>query len=61
MMNTATTKPKKKGSPEDTEINFVHQGTIHTETIQKEKRYEGVNFKYDYTFQPNTCKIFVNF
>ena len=25
------------------------------ENILKERKYEGKNFKYDYTFQPNNC------
>ena len=40
--------PKK-----EKEINFVHQAEIRTESIKKERRYEGKNFKYDYTFHPN--------
>lgn len=48
----------KKGIKEDGE-NFVHKGTIHRENIQKERKYEGKNFKYDYTFQPNTCKLYL--
>jgi hypothetical protein len=37
-------------------VNYVHKSIIHTETIGKEKKYESVNFKYDYTFSPYTCK-----
>jgi len=33
-------------------VNYVHQSEIRAECIRKEKKYEGVNFKYDYTFQP---------
>ena len=35
------------------DINYVHQSEIRAESIRKEKKYEGTNFKYDYTFQPN--------
>ncbi len=37
-------------------VNYVHKSIIHTETIGKEKKYESVNFKYEYTFSPYTCK-----
>ena len=33
------------------EVNFVHQGQIRTESINKEKKFEGKNFKYDFTFK----------
>lgn len=45
----------KKKTAGDKDINYVHRGTIHRENILKERKYEGKNFKYDYTFQPNTC------
>ena len=35
------------------EVNFVHQAEIRAESIKKERKYEGKNFKYDYTFHPN--------
>ena len=40
--------PKK-----EKEVNFVHQAEIRTESIKKERKFEGKNFKYDYTFHPN--------
>jgi hypothetical protein len=41
-----------KGKKENTkEINAVHLDEIHVENIKKEHKYEGKNFKYDYTFQ----------
>ena len=43
-------KTKKEKDP--SEINHVHLDEIHTENIRKEKKYEGVNFKFDYTFKP---------
>lgn len=46
-MTTQETIDKKAGKI----INHVHQGQIRTESINKEKKYEGVNFKYDYTFK----------
>lgn len=36
-------------------VNFVHSQIIHRENIIKEKKYEGKNFKQDYTFSPHTC------
>jgi hypothetical protein len=45
-------KGKKKDA---SEINFVHNDTIHTENILKERKYEGKNFKFDYTFNMNNC------
>ena len=47
-MATSDSNPKKIK-----DINYVHQSEIRAESIRKEKKYEGTNFKYDYTFQPN--------
>ena len=47
-MATSDSNPKKLK-----DINYVHQSEIRAESIRKEKKYEGTNFKYDYTFQPN--------
>jgi hypothetical protein len=35
--------------------NYVHKSIIHRQNIDKERRYETKNFKYDYTFSPYTC------
>lgn len=48
-------KGKKKDS---SEINFVHNDTIHTENVLKERKYEGKNFKFDYTFNMNNCNTY---
>ena len=47
-MSTKEPVPKK-----EKEVNFVHQAEIRAESIKKERKYEGKNFKYDYTFHPN--------
>ena len=44
---------KEPAPKKEKEINFVHQAEIRTESIKKERKYEGKNFKYDYTFHPN--------
>ena len=44
---------KEPAPKKDNVINYVHQSEIRAESIRKEKKYEGTNFKYDYTFQPN--------
>ena len=36
--------------------NYVHEQIIHTANIKQEKKYENVNKKYDYTFNPYKCK-----
>ena len=41
--------------------NYVHQQIIHSANIGKEKKYENVNRKLDYTLSPYTCKIKLNF
>ena len=46
----AQNKTSKVKEPK--EFNPVHLDTIHTENIKKERKYEGKNFKYDYTFNP---------
>jgi len=43
------------------EVNFVHKETIHKESVKKERKFELVNFKKEYTFSPHTCIfIFIN-
>lgn len=49
----------KKKTAGTTEVNYVHRGTILQENIMKERKYEGKNFKYDFTFQPNNRMIFI--
>lgn len=49
-------KGKKKDA---SEINFVHNDTIHTENVLKERKYEGKNFKFDYTFNMNNCNTYI--
>ena len=44
---------KKPVPKKEKEVNFVHLAEIRTESIKKERRHEGKNFKYDYTFHPN--------
>lgn len=44
---------KNKGQ----EVNFVHKETIHKESVRKERKFELVNFKKEYTFSPHTCII----
>lgn len=39
-------------------INFVHRQIIHNENIRKEKKYEGKNLKYEYTFFPSNCNLY---
>ena len=46
-------KGKEPIPKKEKEVNFVHQAEIRTESIKKERRYEGKNFKYDFTFHPN--------
>ncbi len=46
---------KKKG----TEINYVHKETIHKESVRKERAFELVNFKKEYTFSPYNCIILI--
>ena len=36
-------------------VNYVHSQTIHRENIQAERKFEGKNLKYEYTFSPYTC------
>jgi hypothetical protein len=44
------------------DINFVHKSIIHQENIKNERKYEGKNFKFDYTFSPYTCiQIYIIF
>jgi len=40
-------------------INYVHKQEIHAENIKKERLFETKNFKYEYTFSPFTCRLFV--
>ena len=41
-----------------TAINFNHKQTIHKECVKKERKFELVNLKKEYTFSPYTCKQF---
>lgn len=50
------TDAKKAEQKKEMRFNPVQLSTIHKESILKERRYEGKNFKYDYTFQLNSCK-----
>ena len=36
---------KEPAPKKEKEINFVHQAEIRTESIKKERKYEGKNFK----------------
>ena len=47
-MSKEASAPKRNRS-----VNYVHQSEIRAESIRKEKKFEGTNFKYDYTFRPN--------
>lgn len=47
----------EKKNKKEAKFNPVDLGKIHTESILKERKYEGKNFKYDYTFQLNSCKL----
>ena len=49
---------KKPVPKKEKEINFVHLAEIRTESIKKERRHEGKNFKYDFTFHPNNLYPF---
>lgn len=49
---TEKPKPERKFAMH---FNPVQLATIHKESILKERKYEGKNFKYDYTFQLNSC------
>ena len=51
-------KGKEPIPKKEKEVNFVHQAEIRTESIKKERRYEGKNFKYDFTFHPNNLYPF---
>ena len=43
---------KEPTTKKSLDVNYVHQDEIRAESIRKEKKFEGVNFKYDYTFHP---------
>ena len=38
-------------------VNYVHKQIIHSANIEKEKKYENVNRKLDFTLSPYTCML----
>lgn len=50
------TAEKEGGKKKGTRFNPVELSRIHKESINKERKYESTNFKYDYTFQISSCK-----